>query len=89
MVPAGRHAARLAALATVLVCAWPEVARACAVCYGETDSPMARGLVWGILVLLGVLLAVVAGVGWFFVHMRRREAAVSVAKSGAEASFRS
>ncbi|MCX8090263.1 MAG: hypothetical protein N3I86_04915 [Verrucomicrobiae bacterium] len=69
-----RTATRLLALTTLGVCACPQLARACAVCYGETDSPMARGLVWGILVLLVVLLLVLAGVAWFFVHMGRRAA---------------
>lgn len=70
-----RTAARLVALATGAVCAWPEAVRACAVCYGQTDSPLARGLVWGIVALLGVLLVVLGGVAWFFVHQSRRAAA--------------
>jgi hypothetical protein len=79
-----RNAAKLVALATLLVCWCPVAARACAVCYGQTDSPMARGLVWGVLALLAVLLAVLGGVVWFFVHMSRR-AATRAHSGGAEA----
>jgi heme/copper-type cytochrome/quinol oxidase subunit 2 len=44
-------------------------APACAVCYGASDAPMARGMNWGIFSLLGVIgtvLCGVAGVGVFF-----------------------
>ena len=55
---------------------------ACAACYGASDSPMAKGMNWGIFTLLGVIVFVlisVASVG--FVLVRR----ASVASGGAEA----
>jgi len=50
---------------------------ACSVCYGQSDSPMARGMNWGILSLLGVIGGVLAGVTLFFVHVGRRSAAIA------------
>lgn len=48
---------------------------ACAACYGQSDSPMAAGMNWGILTLLGVIVCVLAGVAGFFVFLARRSAA--------------
>jgi hypothetical protein len=54
------------ALAIVLL---PDVASACAACYGQSDDPMARGMNMGIFTLLIVVVGVlsgIAGVGIFF-----------------------
>ena len=47
---------------------------ACAACYGASDSPMAQGMNWGILTLLGVILSVLTMVIAFFVHLGRTSA---------------
>src|SRR2546426_9364216 len=40
---------RRAAFATLgLACLWPDSLWACAACYGQSDSPMAQGMNWGI-----------------------------------------
>ncbi len=57
-----------ALLTTLLLGA--EHAAACPVCFGDPDSEMARGAMWGILVLgivvYGVLMGMVGiGVTWF------------------------
>ena len=57
-----------ALLATLLLDA--DYAAACPVCFGDPDSEMARGAMWGILVLgifvYGVLMGMVGiGVTWF------------------------
>ncbi len=57
-----------ALLATLLIGTDP--AAACPVCFGDPDSDMARGAMWGILVLgiviYGVLMGMVGiGVTWF------------------------
>ena len=44
-------------------------ALACATCYGASDSPLAQGMNWGIVTLLGVIGCVLAGVVAFFVHV--------------------
>jgi hypothetical protein len=49
-------------------------ALACATCYGASDSPLAQGMNWGILTLLGFIGAVLFGIVAFFVHVIRNEA---------------
>ena len=50
---------------------------ACAACYGRSDSPLASGMNWGILTLLGVVLTVLTCIALFFVHVVRGEKAQS------------
>lgn len=50
----------------------PMTARACAVCYGEPDSPMTRALTWAITALALIVLVVLGGVVAFFVQSNRR-----------------
>lgn len=59
----------LAALAVL-----PSPLLACAVCQGETGSPLSEGLKWGVLALLFVVLAVLAGIATFFVYLMKRPA---------------
>lgn len=49
-------------------------ASACATCFGQTDSPLGRGLNWGIFALLVVVNCVLAGICSFFVYVARRSA---------------
>lgn len=50
----------------------PEVARACAVCYGNPESDMAKGAAAGVLVLMGIVVSVLAGIiGVTLFWMRR------------------
>jgi len=51
---------------------------ACATCYGASDSPLAQGMNWGIMVLLGFVGAVMTGIVAFFVHVGRNSAKMSV-----------
>jgi hypothetical protein len=50
----------------------PSSLRACAVCYGQTDSPLAQGLNWGIFSLLVVVASVLGGFAAFFVYLAKR-----------------
>jgi hypothetical protein len=59
-------------------------ARACATCFGRSDSPLAEGMNMGILVLLGVILSVLAVLATFFIFLARRAAAVARAASTRE-----
>jgi hypothetical protein len=63
----------LSCLAAALVLQ-PDLLRACAACYGQSDSPMAAGMNWGILSLLVVVGCVLGGVTAFFVYLARRSA---------------
>jgi hypothetical protein len=50
---------------------------ACAACYGQSDSPLAHGLNWGILSLLGVVVPVLGGIAAFFIFIAKKAAAAS------------
>ncbi len=50
---------------------------ACAACYGQSDSPMAAGMNWGILSLLITVVLVLGAIVAFFIHLARRSAAAS------------
>jgi heme/copper-type cytochrome/quinol oxidase subunit 2 len=47
-------------------------ALACSACFGQSDSPLARGMNWGILSLLAVVTAVLGWLVALFVFMARR-----------------
>lgn len=50
---------------------------ACAACYGASDSPMAKGMNWGILSLLGVVVMVLGSVASFFVFLGKKAASAA------------
>ena len=59
-------------LFALLLAAWPSAAEACAVCFGAPDSPMTKGMQWGIASLIFILIPVLGGVGGFFLFLARR-----------------
>ena len=65
-----RNAVRAAA--TVALIAAPRVALACPVCFGQSDSPLAKGVNMGVLFLLGTITAVLIGFAGFMVYLARR-----------------
>ena len=56
-------------------------AQACAACFGQSDSPLAAGMNWGILALLVVVGTVLSGFASFGVYLVRRSAAVAAAEA--------
>jgi hypothetical protein len=50
----------------------PQSLRACAACFGRSDSELAEGLNMGIFALLGFVLLVMVWIGGFFAYMARR-----------------
>lgn len=66
---------RLALVSGALAALTPTSAWACAACYGASDSPMAKGMNWGILTLLGCIGLVLGGVAAFALYLSRRAAA--------------
>jgi hypothetical protein len=56
----------------------PNSVRACAACYGQSDSPLASGVTWGILSLLVVVMAVLGSIVSFFVYINKKSAAAAV-----------
>jgi hypothetical protein len=61
----------------------PQSLFACAACYGASDSPMAKGMNWGIASLLGVVVFVLGSIASFFVFIGKRSAAVNSLESSA------
>ncbi|MCH7591593.1 MAG: hypothetical protein IH989_02280 [Planctomycetes bacterium] len=80
LLPAGFALAAVASATTEV--------HACAVCFGDPNSPMVKGAAAGVLVLVGVISFVllgVAGTGMFWVHRSRRLArGVEEAKTESE-----
>ena len=66
-----KHTTWLLLLALAML-AWPRALEACAVCFGAPDSPMTKGMQWGIASLVLILVPVLGGVGGFFVFLSRR-----------------
>jgi hypothetical protein len=60
------------AMLTAVLLAVARPALACPVCFGQSDSPLANAMNLGILVMLGVVVAVLAGFASFIVHLNRR-----------------
>jgi len=53
-------------------------ASACAVCFGRTDSPLGKGLHWGVLALLAFVFAMLAAFGAFAVYLAKRSTAAEL-----------
>ena len=67
----------LVAGALVAMALHPSSLFACAACYGASDSPMAKGMNWGILSLLGVVVMVLGSLASFFVFIGKKAAAAA------------
>lgn len=65
----------------------PHTVLACAACYGQSDSPMAAGMNWGILSLLGIIVVVLGAVAAFFIFLARRSAALAKSNAAAAMGF--
>jgi heme/copper-type cytochrome/quinol oxidase subunit 2 len=52
-----------------------DAARACAACFGKSDSPLASAMNWGIFSLMAVVVSVLGGIASFFIYVARRSAA--------------
>jgi hypothetical protein len=59
-------------LAFIAVLLAPRAALACPVCFGQSDSVMAVAMNSGILLMLGVVVAVLGGFAAFIVYLVRR-----------------
>jgi len=63
---------RRPALLTAFLALLPRAALACPVCFGQSDSPLALGINYGILVMLAFIGSVLAAFGAFFIYLMRR-----------------
>jgi hypothetical protein len=77
---------RWLAFAAILLLCSPQPLFACATCFGASDSDLARGMNWGILSLLSVVVVVLTGVASFFIYLVKKSAAVSARAQGRETS---
>lgn len=67
--------ARLALLTCMVVTTLADQAAACSVCFGDSESAMAKGAAAGVLVLAGIiafLLLSIASTGILWIHRSRR-----------------
>jgi hypothetical protein len=56
---------------------------ACAACYGQSDSPLAQGMNWGIFSLLAVIVCVLSCIATFFVFLAKKSASTAAAEKAA------
>jgi hypothetical protein len=64
----------------------PRAVIACPVCFGQNDSPLANAMNNGILLMLGVVVAVLMGFASFFIYLMRRAQMVERAEGTARAT---
>ena len=50
----------------------PRLALACPVCFGQNDSPLAKGVNMGVFFMLGIVAVMLGAFATFFVHLSRR-----------------
>ncbi len=55
----------------------PQAVTACAVCFGRSDSSLAKGMNMGILSLLAVVVLMWAALAGFFIFLARKSAAAN------------
>jgi hypothetical protein len=70
-------------LLTLLLLAAPRLALACPVCFGQNDSPLAKGVNMGIFFMLGVVTVMLVGFASFFVYLSRRARLAAKAEGAA------
>ena len=71
----------------VAVTAAPRLALACPVCFGQNDSAMAVAMNSGILLMLGVVVAVLGGFAAFMIYIARRAKVFADVPDGAADSY--
>jgi len=59
-------------VALILILAVPRAALACPVCFGNSDSPMAKAMNQGIWLMLGIVAFVLVAFATFFISLVRR-----------------
>jgi hypothetical protein len=66
-----RRAMRAVVMAAGMTAA-PRVALACPVCFGQSDSPLALGINYGILAMLAFVGSLLLAFASFFIYLARR-----------------
>jgi hypothetical protein len=65
-----------------MLVAFPRIALACPVCFGQSDSPLANAMNLGILAMLGIVAVVLGAFASFFVYLMRRARLVARQSEG-------
>lgn len=63
---------RASLMVAVLILSVPQIASACATCFGVADSPMTKGMNNAILMLMAVVGVVYIGIGKVALDFRKR-----------------
>lgn len=83
----GKSLFNRATLLLALILLRPETAQACAVCFGKSDSAMAKGMNMGIFTLLFFIGSTLATLACFFIFLAMRASRSS--QNGAMAAINS
>ena len=65
---------------------FPQPLLACAACFGQSDSNLAKGMNMGIFSLLVVVVSVLGGIAGFFIYLARKSAATAAASASQDIS---
>ena len=65
----------------------PRAALACPVCFGQSDSPLAKAMNLGILAMLVVVAGVLASFASFFIYLSRRARLADQSATGDASTF--
>ncbi len=57
---------------TLLLLMAPRLALACPVCFGRSDSPLAKATNMGVFFMLGIVVVMLSAFAAFFIHLSRR-----------------
>lgn len=57
---------------TLVLSAAPRLALACPVCFGQNDSPLAKGVNMGVFFMLGIVAVMLSAFASFFIYLSRR-----------------
>jgi hypothetical protein len=71
-------------VSTLVLLAAPRAALACSVCFGQSDSPLAKATNMGIYFLIAVTVGVLGAFASFFIYLIRRARAYELAAAAQE-----
>jgi hypothetical protein len=69
-------------LFTLVMLAVPRAVLACPVCFGQNDTAMGNAVKAGVILMLVLVAAVLAGFGAFIIHLNRRARFVATDHKG-------
>ena len=71
-------------VSTLVLLAVPRAVLACSVCFGQSDSPLAKATNMGIYFLIAVTVGVLGAFASFFIYLIRRARAYELAAAARE-----